>query len=240
MRTLAIDTSHAAGSVAAGDGESLSVRPLGAAGEHAGLLAERLTEVARDLGWSLAEARLVAVIRGPGSFTGLRVGVATAKAIAWAGGLKLAGISGFEAVARETARLANRPPRPLEIAFDAGRGEVYAARLIPDAASPTGWRAGQAALHAANGWVAALPAGSWVSGPALQFHGPLVAAAGHQLAPAEGWFPTAEAAAALGRARAAAGLEDNPHMLVPEYLRPSYADERRALDGAATAPDNLD
>jgi tRNA threonylcarbamoyladenosine biosynthesis protein TsaB len=228
MRTLAIDTSHAAGSVAACAGERLAVRPLGAAGEHAGLLAERLTEVARELGWSLAEAQLVAVIRGPGSFTGLRVGVASAKAIAWAGRLKLVGISGFEAVAHETARVAGWHPRPLEIAFDAGRSEVYAARLIPDGASPTGWRAGPAALHAANAWIAALPAGSSVSGPALQLHATSVAAAGHQPAPAAGWFPTAEAAAALGRALAAAGISDDPHTLVPEYLRPSYADERRA------------
>ena len=237
MRILAIDTSHAAGSVAADDGARICVKPLGPAGEHASLLAERLTEVAGALGWCLAEAELVAVVRGPGSFTGLRVGLATAKAIAWAGGLKLVGVSGFEAVAVATVRSADWPAGPLEIAFDAGRGEVYAALLHPSVATPTGWRQSPGLLQSTEAWIANLPPGSLVSGPVLALHASAVAAAGHRLAPAEAWFPTAQAAATLASARAAADVGDDPHTLVPEYLRPSYADEQPASGGAATVPD---
>ena len=89
-------------------------------------------------GYPLAEAELVAVIRGPGSFTGLRVGVATAKAVAWAGGATLLGLSGFEVVAVESARLTGWTDEPLAIAYDAGRGEVFATWATP--AGDDGWR----------------------------------------------------------------------------------------------------
>lgn len=227
MRTLAIDTSHAAGTVAAAADDRIAVRPLGAAGEHAAVLAQRLTEVADELGFRLAEAETVCVVRGPGSFTGLRVGVATAKGIAWAGGGRLVGLSGFELVAWETARITGWNDAILQIAFDAGRGDVYAAEVAPDRARPGGWCAGAASLQPADEWIERLPAGSRVSGPAAAILATAIPAAGHRLAPSAGWFPTALAAVAVGRLRATAGEADEPAALVPDYLRPSYADERR-------------
>lgn len=227
MRTLAIDTSHAAGTVAAAVGERIAVRPLGASGEHAAVLAQRLAEVADELGFRLAEAEVVCVVRGPGSFTGLRVGVATAKGIVWAGGGRLVGLSGFELVAWETARIAGWTDAALQIAFDAGRGDVSATEVSPDRARPGGWLAGPASLQPAAEWIHGLPAGSRVSGPAATIHAAAIEAAGHHLAPPAGWFSTAFAAAAVGRLLAAAGEADDPATLVPDYLRPSYADERR-------------
>lgn len=228
MRTIAIDTSLATGSVAACDGAALATRPLAPAGEHARLLAAAITAVAAELGWTPADAELVAVVKGPGSFTGLRVGVATAKAIAWAGGARLLGISGFDLVAAETDRLAGevtgREPPPLALAYDAGRGEVFAALAEPMADG--GRRLGPAAIVAADRWIDALPHGCLVSGPALATLAERVAAAGHRLAPPQAWSPSAVAAARLAIPRAAAGAADPPAALVPEYLRPSYADER--------------
>ncbi|NCY03759.1 MAG: tRNA (adenosine(37)-N6)-threonylcarbamoyltransferase complex dimerization subunit type 1 TsaB, partial [Planctomycetia bacterium] len=81
MKTLVIDTSLAVGTVAALDGDRISQRSLPTAGEHARLLATALVDVAAALGWRCGDAELVAVVRGPGSFTGLRVGVTTAKAL---------------------------------------------------------------------------------------------------------------------------------------------------------------
>lgn len=228
MRTIAIDTSLATGSVAACDGAALATRTLAPPGEHARLLAAAITAVAAELGWTPADARLVAVVRGPGSFTGLRVGVATAKAIAWAGGARLLGVSGFEVVAAETARampgdgVGNRTP--LAIAYDAGRGEVFAA--VGEPLAEGGWRVGPGALVAADRWIESLPRGCLVTGPALATLAERVAAAGHRLAPPEAWSPSAVAAARLAIPRAAAGAADPPAALVPEYLRPSYADER--------------
>jgi tRNA threonylcarbamoyl adenosine modification protein YeaZ len=228
MRTIAIDTSLAAGSVAACDGPARATRGLGPAGEHARLLAAAIAEAAGELGWTPADAELVAVIRGPGSFTGLRVGVATAKAMAWAGGARLLGVSGFEVVAAETARLMSLESGgsrgPLAIAYDAGRGEVFASVAEPTADG--GWRVGPGSLVAADRWIESLPRGCLVTGPALATLAERVTAAGHRLAPEAAWHPSAVAAAAIAIPRAAAGQADSPAALVPEYLRPSYADER--------------
>ncbi len=224
MRTIAIDTSLAAGSVAACADGARAARALGPAGEHARLVAAAIAEVAAELGWTPADAELVAVVRGPGSFTGLRVGVTTAKAIAWASGARLLGVSGFEVVAAETARLTGHDAGPLAIAYDAGRGEVYAAVAQPAAGGD--WGIGPAALVAADRWIESLPSECLVTGPALAALAERIAAAGHRLAPEAAWHPSALAAAALAIPRAAAGVSHPPASLVPEYLRPSYADER--------------
>lgn len=224
MRTIAIDTSHAAGSVVARAGDAVVERLLGPAGQHARLVAAAISGAAAELGWTPADAELVAVVRGPGSFTGLRVGVATAKAIAWTSGARLVGVSGFELVAVETARLADWRDGPLAIAFDAGRGEVFAATATPDAAGIWQMPAGQ--LFPGDAWIASLAPGSRVAGPVLETRAGQLAEAGHVLAPAAAWFPTAVVTAELALRKAAAGRFDSPESLLPDYIRPSYADER--------------
>jgi len=232
MRTIAIDTSHTAGSVVARDGTALATRPLGESGEHARRIAAALEEAAAEAGWGLSDTQLVVVVRGPGSFTGLRVGIAAAKGIAWANVSRLVGVCGFEAIAQETAlaadRLAGTAPTTIQIAFDAGRAEVYAATATPTAGQGP-WQISPPRLLAADAWIADLPPGAHVSGPALATLQDRVAAAGHTIAPPEAWFPNATAAAEIGLARAAAGAFDDPFTLVPHYLRPSYADERVTL-----------
>jgi len=222
VKTIAIDTSLAVGSVAALEDSAVAEAPL-AAGDHARLLAPALVDVAGRLGWQPRDATLVAVVRGPGSFTGLRIGVATAKALAWAGGAALVGVSGFTVVARRTARALPAHAGPVAIAFDAGRREVYAALATPDAVDPTGWTVSAGGLVPADDWLAGLPAGTCVSGPALA-----AAAIPARLvaAPREAWFPTAAEAGRAALALAAAGRVDDAAALVPDYLRPSYADEK--------------
>jgi len=230
MKTIAIDTSHAAGTVAVCDGRAWSERRLGATGEHARLLAAALAEATAELGWTPADADLVAVVRGPGSFTGLRVGVATAKAVAWAGGAGLVGVSGFEVIAREVGRTTGWRAGPLAIAYDAGRGEVFVATAVTDHTGT--WLITAGELAASDAWIASLPPGSRLAGPALGTLAGRLTAAGHILAPPAAWLPTAAAAGELAIAKFTAGLLDSPAGLVPEYLRPSYADERAGPAGS--------
>ena len=223
LKTLAIDTSLATGSVAALADGAVAERPL-AAGDTARLLAAELVEVAGRLGWAPRHAELVAVVRGPGSFTGLRVGVATAKAVAWAGGARLVGVSAFEVVARRTARALPGHAGPVAIAFDAGRGDVFAATATPAAEAAGGWHVAAGALVPRDAWLAGLPAGACASGPALV--GAAVPPA-LVVPPRDAWFPSAAEAGAVALLHAAAGRADDPAALVPDYLRPSYADEKR-------------
>lgn len=223
MRSIAIDTSLGEGCVAAWeDGRVAEVR-FAPASTHARRIAAALAEATAALGWHVADARLVAVVLGPGSFTGLRVGLSAAKGIAWAAGIPLAGVSGFERVAESTGI-----DRPLHVAFDAGRGELSVAAVTPDAASPSGWTTIESGPEAIDAWVDRIPAGAAVAGPALDL--PLLAARlatrpDLEVADAARRAPSAAAVARIGGRLAAAGLFLDAAGAVPRYGRPSYAQE---------------
>ena len=91
------------------------------------LLAEVAQAVDAAGGWDSVQ-RIAAGI-GPGSFTGLRIGIATAKALAQSSGAELAGVTTLEALAREAA--ASAADRPVLATLDARRGEVFAALYGP-------------------------------------------------------------------------------------------------------------
>jgi tRNA threonylcarbamoyladenosine biosynthesis protein TsaB len=230
MKILSIDTSLAAGSVAAIDPTTTpwreSIRGLGPAGEHARSLAPALRDVAARLGWTVGDATLIAVVSGPGSFTGLRVGVTAAKAVCWTTGARLVGVSGFEIVAARTAAAAAAHRGPIAIAFDAGRGDVFAATACRDAGGEGDWRIAAALLQPTPAWLDSLSADTLVSGPALETLGAAAAARRLAVAPRAAWFPSAVDAVPIALARAAVGGFDDPHALVPQYSRPSYADEK--------------
>jgi tRNA threonylcarbamoyladenosine biosynthesis protein TsaB len=226
MKTVAIDTSLPSGSVAALDGERVAEVRFAPALAHARRIAAALAEATAELGWGVADADLVAVIRGPGSFTGLRVGIAAAKGIAWAGGMKIVGVSGFEVIAASVGG-----ETPIEVVYDAGRSDLFAATLHPSADAPTGWRTEGGALVPIGTWVARVPAGATLAGPGLDLDAvaALVAARG-DLRPVTGAarLPSAAMAGRLGLRLLAAGASGSAAELAPDYLRPSYAQENVA------------
>ncbi len=224
MRSIGIDTSLAEGTVAAAEGERTAEAGFAPAPEHARRIASALRDTAATLGWRPADADLVVVVRGPGSFTGLRVGIATAKGIAWAAGIPLAAVSGFHVVAER----AGSDGAPIHVAFDAGRGEVHAAVVVADASSPSGWTTRSDVLAPFQEWIDSLPAGATVSGPALDLPavGEAVARRG-DLRPVDAPHRrgTALVAVRIGERLAAAGGCVDPFVLVPDYSRPSYVQE---------------
>lgn len=231
MRILAIDTSVGTGSAAAVDDRGTTERTLGAAGDHARVLTATLTAIAAERGWGTASRPLgdlgpgdvVAVVTGPGSFTGLRVGVTAAKAIAWATGARLVGVSGFEVVALRSAREVGWHERPISIAYDAGRDEVWAATAAPTA---TGWSVTAPRLARRDEWLDEVPPRACVAGPILDAAGfPFDRRDDLVIASPEARHPSAADVAVLARGRAEAGLVADPFTLVPDYMRPSYAEE---------------
>ena len=126
MRILAIDTSCGATSVAvaeAGRVEPLAaiVRPMTRG--HAEALAPMVERAGRSLEGGLASLDRIAVTIGPGSFTGIRVGVALARAMGLALGVPVVGVSTLVAFA---APLLDEPrPGVIAAAIDARHGSVY-------------------------------------------------------------------------------------------------------------------
>jgi tRNA threonylcarbamoyladenosine biosynthesis protein TsaB len=135
MIVLGFDTATQASAVGLrlSDGRTLHARDDPAAGEHPGH-ATRLLTMARellaqaDVRWS--EIERIAVGVGPGRFTGLRVGIATARGLAQSLGAQLVGVSSLRALglaAAHEAREPGRPPTGTIAVIDARRGESFAA-----------------------------------------------------------------------------------------------------------------
>jgi tRNA threonylcarbamoyladenosine biosynthesis protein TsaB len=129
MRILALDTSTPAGSAAlADDGRVTVVRAGDGSRTHGERLPSELMALVAEARVTLAEIDAFAVAIGPGSFTGLRVGIATIQGLALAKNALVAPVSTFEALAWRA-----RTGRTLLAAWiDAHRGEVFASLFAPD------------------------------------------------------------------------------------------------------------
>jgi tRNA threonylcarbamoyladenosine biosynthesis protein TsaB len=123
---LGIDSATRPGSVGLDVGSEVTLEALSAGGRHA---RDLLTAIEALLGRSAIGPdclRGIGVAVGPGSFTGVRVGMATAKGLGFALDVPVEGLSTLEALARATADAASGAGH-LCPALDAGRGEVYTA-----------------------------------------------------------------------------------------------------------------
>ena len=144
---------------------------------------------------------LVAVSIGPGSFTGLRVGLAAAKVFARFGGLPLAGVPTLDAAAEEGA--IRTQARTVLVALDAKRGEVYAARYRRT--GMTLRKTGAVRVRLLDEARAGLPGDAVVLTDT----------------------PGAGIIGILGLVRFLKGKRDDPDSLVPLYIRRPEAVERR-------------
>ncbi len=229
MRLLAIDTSESVGSVAAlFGGNVLAENNLPTDKGSAQSLAPALKGLLHQVGWRASDIQGVAVTIGPGSFTGLRIGVTTAKALAYGVKANVVGVDTLEAIA------AACPPEidHLAVAMDAQRGQVVSGvfRRGPDGwFSPSGpWE-----LADLEAWLAGLPAGIAVAGPILRGLSKELPAGVRVLEP-QYWSPTASAVGRLAARRFTQGEHDDLWALAPRYYRRSAAEERweRKRDGA--------
>lgn len=125
MRVLGIETSSRRGSVALVEAGRLvaygSHEQLNA---HAERLLPLVDQVLAEAGWDKRSLERIAVGIGPGSFTGLRVGIAFAQGVSLGLGIGLVGVGSLEAMARAVPR---ETPGTRVALLDARRGEVFAA-----------------------------------------------------------------------------------------------------------------
>ena len=120
MITLAVDTAERRGSVAIRrEGRTVAARVHEAA-DYSSWLLGAVEEVLQESGASIASAALLAVATGPGSFTGVRVGLTTVKAWAEVYGRRVVGVSRLEAMASMAEAMGF-----VAASYDAQRGQVF-------------------------------------------------------------------------------------------------------------------
>lgn len=122
---LTIDTSTPAGSVALSRGEELIGEVLlNLRSTHSDRLLPAVQHLLRDAELQLEELDAFGVVLGPGSFTGLRVGIATVKGLALAVAKPVVGVSSLQTLAMQVPY----PAYPMSVWLDARKQEIYAGR----------------------------------------------------------------------------------------------------------------
>lgn len=226
MRILALETSGLSGSVALFDDatETLQVESLKPGQRSAQALAPAIHRVLLDSGWRTGDVEGIAVTAGPGSFTGLRIGVTTAKTLAYALNASLLGVNSLDVLA--SAVPANEAR--LWAVLDAHRGQLFAAAYRSDAEGR--WQredpTSECALPAVDDWLAQLQSGDWVTGPIVARLANRLPA-GVVAAPEELREPQAASVAKIASTLFAQGRRDDVWNLVPYYGRLSAAEEKQ-------------
>jgi len=229
---LAIETSGKAGSVALARGERLiAACSLDPDRRAMATLAPALKALLADAGVRPQTLGLVAVTTGPGSFTGLRLGVATAKALAYAAGCGVVGVNTLAAIAEEALRETPHKKRPRRVwpVIDAQRGEFFAAcvKAEEDAVARGVVEVDVLSAEALRERVA--PDDAVVGPGTLRLARlPSDVSLSPEIAVLDLADPTPQAAtvARLALRLLAAGRAESPFTLAPHYFRPSAAEER--------------
>ncbi len=239
MLILALDTSAAGGSAAVIRVDGVHTIVLERAGDAARSHGERLPmelmTLLREAGAAIEDVDRLAVAVGPGSFTGLRVGIATIQGLALARARPVTPVSTFDALAWQARGATSMDA--IAAWVDAHRGEVFATLLAPGGRTvlvPAAALAPEATLDAWRDALAPFPRVHFLGDGAVRYRDVIrerlgaqarIDAAAPMLAAAIGWIAAAEPDRAV-----------HPHALVPLYVRRPDVELARDRRQAAAKP----
>jgi tRNA threonylcarbamoyladenosine biosynthesis protein TsaB len=219
-RLLILETSDRTGRVAIAEGPALlEVRTLTEARRHARDLAPAVADLLTARRWRPKDVDGVVVSRGPGSYTGLRVGIMSAKTFAFVTGCRLLGIDTFAAIAAQGPADCSR----VDVLADAQQDKVY---CQPFLRLESRWTpAGTLEVCPFSDWLQRREPTAAVTGPGLEKWDERIPAEVRRL-PLASRHPTPESLLRLGLERLSMGEYDDPLSLEPLYLRPSAAERQ--------------
>jgi tRNA threonylcarbamoyladenosine biosynthesis protein TsaB len=226
MRLLAVDTTTGSGSAAlVEDGRVRAEIGIESFGTHSSRLPASIEVLLKSLPWTLADLDGFAVTPGPGSFTGIRIGLSTIQAFAFASGKPVAPVSSLRALAWKLRGDGVALAAPMH---DAKRGEIYAAlyafgKTKMKAVVPEG-------AYTPEQFRALLPKGRKILfiGGGFPILADILSRGEKTRAIVSGRTPfIAPEVGLLGGEMIAAGKGVPPDRLEPLYLRRSQAEERR-------------
>ena len=202
-RLLLIDTAGSAGTIALAEETGVvatAVLPGRSASERLVAEVRRLLEAA---GWRLGELAAVAVVHGPGSFTGVRVGLSAAKGLCEAAGVAMIAVSRLEVLAAAAGGVGI-----VHAVLDAGRGEFYYGAY-------EGGRCLREALLAGDEVRVAVGGGGWV----IACEGKVAEGLGEEVEVLMVAEPSAEVVLPIALERLARGAVDDVATVDANYLR---------------------
>lgn len=218
LKILAVDTATEACSAALLVGDKLFSRWEEAPRDHTRKILPMVQAVLEDAGISLSDLDAIAFGRGPGSFTGVRIGISVAQGLAFGAGVPLIGISTLAAMAQGAYRLDGA--EQVLTAIDARMNEVYFGRyeLIDGRMQLVGDEvvSEPAALFDARGKLAGRVT---CVGTGFETYGETLSGLADELAESQVRFPAAEDMLPLARAAWLAGEAVPVEQATPVYLR---------------------
>ncbi len=229
MRILAVDTSGFEGSVALSeDRATVAERQLSAEGRrHAQTLVSEVDALLKEQSLRPSDIDAVAVSIGPGSFTGLRVGVVFAKTFAWANDAQLVAVDTLQAVAQQIGQ----EHETVTVISDAQRREVFLNEYRWDVDWAARVPRGDVRICSVDSLAAESETGvdidTLLTGPGLTKFGAELQDF-HRLAEPSVWNPHAGSVAELASIMIGNNDVADIYTLEPLYIRRSYAEEKAA------------
>lgn len=224
MLILAFESSAIAGSVALlQDGMLLGESYENSGYTHSQTLMQMAADLLQNCGKTAQDVSAVACAAGPGSFTGIRIGVAAAKGFAWGRALPCYGVSTLESMAQNAGMFRG----VVCCAMDARRQQVYNALFLAEAGTLTRLREDRAiSLEQLQADLQTFPQDILLLGDGAALCARSLA--GHLLlAPEHLRLQRASGVALVAARQIAAGIPGDGAALTPDYLRLSQAERER-------------
>ena len=224
VRGLAVETSGRVGSIAiVEDGKVLSEDTFSHGLQHAAQIICRIDALIKAQQWQPRDLQELYLSIGPGSFTGLRIGVTLVKTLAFVTGARIAAVPTLDVLAR------NAPPeaRYVIVVLDAKREQIFTARYSRE--EPTGpWVISEPPyLDRLDAMLSRSPRPVHLIGEGIPYHRKFVGEDPQVIVTdAELWRARAAVVAELGAAMLQEGAATDPQKLAPLYIRKPEAEEK--------------
>ena len=220
-KVLLLETSGSSGIVALGFGTTIVAhRVLEIAKRHVSDMAPAIAEMLKGCGWEAKNLDAIATGIGPGSYTGLRIGLMSARTLAMMTGARLLGISTFEILAQHCLEVGHAK---IEIIADAQQDKIYAQSFENNNSNLIS--ASELKIVSAAEWIANRDISFAIAGPGLTKVQPLIPAKEGMVEEQSGNI-NKESFLALALKKLFSHHSDDPLSLQPLYLRRSSAEEQ--------------